>query len=229
MKIKNNQTLLEYRLKIDELQEIFVEETNKLNNEYTPIYHVLKNKKNNYLYLVGWVICLLVVLTFSVFFDVIEPVYLIILLYTINIGLLVFTLILYLKIKKKFDIHLNEWNEKQKKLLVYQDEVNLYFDKAKEEVFKVICDTKYAEELKKLKQTVNNQEYEDNYLIKLNDVKKMIHQTLGDNYNNIDVLNYYDQWGKEITEGRISDYDFLAARKKKAELLSKYNNQKAEK
>lgn len=221
MKIKNNQTLLEYRLKIDNLQEQYVEETNKLNNEYTPGYHILKNKKNNYLYLLGWVLCLLVVLTFLVIFDAIEPLYLIILLYTINIGLFVLAFLLYRNIKKKFVSHLSEWNDKQKKMLVYQDEANLYLEKAKNEIFKVICETIYEEELK----TIGNQNFENNYQMKLDEVKKLIHQALGDNYTNMDVLNYYDQWGKEITEGKNLEYDYLTARRKKAELLSKNNNQ----
>ncbi|MGD9886691.1 MAG: hypothetical protein AB7T03_01860, partial [Bacilli bacterium] len=69
----NNEKLNNLLAKHDEKTQLFVKELNTLNNEYFPVFTNLKKERGNRLYGMGWVISLLVVLSFMVIFGAIEP------------------------------------------------------------------------------------------------------------------------------------------------------------
>lgn len=226
MRIYGNEELLKLIIKIDDLKEKFVDELTLLNNEYTPVFAAIKKERNYKLYIMGWMISGLVILGFSLIIKAITNPYLASLISGIAIFLFFMSLIKVLKVQKKYKLLNQEWSTKHQKICIFKDEAIALIEKAKDEVIKVIAYTNNFEQIEEKKKMLSSTGYKIYY-------EGLLEKTLADIYSDIgkqatseDILKYYLEWGKKITESGAYDHQqFLESRKQKANLLTRDKNE----
>lgn len=196
----NNEKLNNLLAKHDEKTQLFVKELNTLNNEYFPVFTNLKKERGNRLYGMGWAISLLVVLSFMVIFGAIEPLKLIYLLYGITGGLLLYSLVLVFKTQKQIKEVKSDWDKKYAMIYQIKLESASVLDEIKKEILVVIATTE--------KKTVEQ-------------VQDEIKEQVGNELAPIELMAYYEAWGKAQTgQATINIADFLENRRKKAEMMT---------
>lgn len=219
MKIYGNDELIKLRAKIDELLKLFASQLETVNNEFTPEFLKLKKRRSNIIYYIVMTIFLFIFISFSVFLNILEALYLILIIYGINLLLTGYGVYLLKRVNKLYFEVKGLWDKKYNEVLKYQKQANSLYELAEVEVYKVMVLTLYHEELEALKE--NKKIYENFYNEKLKSVKDDVNKNLGSNHNGEDVVAYYIEWGKEITNQDKSNFDYLEARRRKAMLSSK--------
>lgn len=217
MKIYGNNELLDLKVKIDANAKKFAYELEEINNQYNPSYIRLEKRRSNIMYYIVMTLFLLLFISIAVFLEVLYALYLILLLYGINVVLTGIGVFLYSRVSKEYYLVKGEWDKEYKRILKYQDEIKDLYKLAEVEVYKVITLSENYEELEKHKN--EKRKYERYYEEKLKETKARIEKDLGTDYTSEAVVLYYDQWADKLTNDR-EQYDFLEARKRKAELRS---------
>jgi len=218
LKIQGNRELHSLRVKIDALIKAFATELEQINNEVTPNFIRLQKRRSNIIYYIVMTLFLLLFISIAVFLEVLYAFYLILLLYGINLVLTGIGVFFLRRTNKEFYIVKTNWDAEYSRVLKYQSEANDLYEKVEQEVYKVITLTINHEELEKMKD--DKSRYDRMYENKLKEVKLDIAKELGADYTSQDVVLYYTEWEDKLTSEKKSDFDFLEARKRKAELRS---------
>lgn len=218
MKIQGNESLVKYRAEVDELQQKFATELELINASFNPDFNKLKNKRGNLIYYLVMTLFLFIFISLTVFLRIVEAYYFILLLYAVNLALSIIGFIFLKKTDKLFKETKKLWDIEYERVLKYKDEINDIYLKIEDEVYKVITLSTYYLELQLIKDSPS--EYEKFFKEKENQVREEIKESLGNSFTTEGVLRYYLRWGEELTQVK-SDYDYLEARRRKAQLQSK--------
>ncbi len=218
MKIQGNESLVKYRAEVDELQQKFATELELINASFNPDFIKLKNKRGNLIYYLVMTLFLFIFISLTVFLRIVEAYYFILLLYAVNLALSIIGFIFLKKTDKLFKETKKLWDIEYERVLKYKDEINDIYLKIEDEVYKVITLSTYYLELQLIKDSPS--EYEKFFKEKENQVREEIKESLGNSFTTEGVLRYYLRWGEELTQVK-SDYDYLEARRRKAQLQSK--------
>lgn len=233
MRIYGNEELIKYKIKIEALQEQFAKELDNLNRLYSPVSAKLKLKRKNRLYVFGLTICLLAFLIVVTIANGIDYQGLLITCYLLNFALMGLLYYLFYKVDKDLKETTKDWDFQHNNLLEQRQELNELLEKAKEEIFKVIVETKYHNELEELRKENQIRKIEDFFKSHINKIREEVYSDIGKNASNEDVLIYYEKWGRKLTVDQYYDEEqFLEARRRKANIMAhkeKTENEKVQK
>lgn len=222
MKIYHNKDLLNYQNEIKDLSTKFTQELEELNMEFSPKVNKYKRITSNWIYYIVMTIFLFIFISITVILEVIIAHKLILLLYGINIVITSIGVFFYRKNNEIYNQIKVNWSIRYNEILKYQNKINYLNNFAAREALKTMCLTLYGDDLKKLEdQTI---EYEKLYEEKVLEIKDKIKLEIKTELTNEEVLAYYNEWGSKISSESV-EFDFLEARRKKAMLYSKKNNE----
>jgi len=214
-KIYGNERLNELKVEISENLKKYTIELETVNNEHNPSYVKLKKRKDNIIYYLTLTFFLFLIISLCVIFRAVEAFYFILILYGINLLLSGSGIFLLIIVNKKLKIIKESWDKKLNEIKKYQIEASKLYQEAETEIYKVIALTNNHETLEKL----DGEKYLLELENKIKEVKVQIKKELGSGYNSEAVYQYYEEWGKKLTDEN-DDFDFLEARRKSALLKS---------
>ncbi|MCK9471028.1 MAG: hypothetical protein WC006_03030 [Bacilli bacterium] len=218
MKIYGNQELLKLRNDIDALSKKFTSDLEMINNEFSPTFNSLKKRRSNIIYYIVMTLFLMLFITIAVVLKVLIALYLILILYGINLLLTGVGVFFLRKVNKAYLATKKEWDHQYEGVLTYQTRINQLYTLAEEEVYKTMALTLAHDELETVKD--NKTKYNKLYENKIAEVKALVKKEIGSNQTSEAVVSYYVQWGDNLTNQNKSDYDYLEARRRKAQIRS---------
>ena len=217
MRVIHNEKLTEYLIQKEKSYEVYATLLNELNVKYDPIKSALKKQKKNQIYFLGWIISFIVFFTFLILFiEDIFPDNVVYIVYGILVVLLGVAIFLVQKNYRKIKMINREWLTQYNDINKYRIEGNKYLEQAADEVFKVISENNNINEINKKKNELSLSEfkkYRQNLLIQ---EKQKILKQIGEGATVEEIIEYYKNWGKALTDGEKNDHQsFLESRRKR--------------
>lgn len=219
MKIYGNSELTRIRVEINKQLDMFTDEVQTVNNQYTPVLTKIKRRRSNIIYYIVMTLFLLIFVSMAIFLGVVEAFYLALILFGINFVLIGVGVFFYRRVNKDYLEVKKMWDTDYKNTLKIKDKISELYESAESEVYKVIVLTTYNEDLEKAK--TDKDRYRSLMEDKILEIKEKVKKELKEDFNSENVVGYYNEWADRIINQGVPSYDYLEARRRKAEIKSK--------
>lgn len=219
MKIYGNSELTRIRVEINKQLDMFTDEVQTVNNQYTPVLTKIKRRRSNIIYYIVMTLFLLIFVSMAIFLGVVEAFYLALILFGINFVLIGVGVFFFRSVNKDYLEVKKMWDTDYKNTLKIKDKISELYESAESEVYKVIVLTTYNEDLEKAK--TDKDRYRSLMEDKILEIKEKVKKELKEDFNSENVVGYYNEWADRIINQGVPSYDYLEARRRKAEIKSK--------